>query len=98
MHTRKQKFFVTNASASVPLKTLLHLTFSRWYIARLFQGDKRRPGLSDFECRRWVAIHRHLVQTPDNHPKTRLAWLARQGIDPGHIRCCTPNASSQATG
>ena len=75
-HTGEVKYFVSNAPAGTALERLIHVAFSRWQIERLFQDDKDRLGMDHFECRQWVAIHRHLILTAVSH--LFLAKLGRQ--------------------
>ena len=65
--TDEIKYFVSNASAGTPLEELLGVAFSRWHIERCFQDEKSFLGMDHFECRRYVAIRRHLVITAISH-------------------------------
>jgi len=65
--TDEIKYFVSNASAGTPLEELLRVAFSRWHIERCFQDEKSFLGMDHFECRRYVAIRRHLVITAISH-------------------------------
>ena len=55
------KYFISNASAGVPLEILLHVAFSRWHIERCFQDDKGEIGLDHFEVRNYKSLKRHLI-------------------------------------
>jgi SRSO17 transposase len=55
------KYFVSNASAGVPLEVLLHVAFSRWHIERCFEDDKGEIGLDHFEVRNYLSLKRHLI-------------------------------------
>lgn len=55
------KYFVTNASAGVPMEVLLHVAFSRWHIERCFEDDKGEIGLDHFEVRNYRSLKRHLI-------------------------------------
>jgi SRSO17 transposase len=57
------KYFLSNASAEVPLKTLLLVAFSRWHIERLFEDGKGEVGFDHFEVRCYRSLMRHLVLT-----------------------------------
>ena len=57
------KFFLSNAPESVPAKTLLHVTFSRWRIERRCQDGKTESRLDHFEVRHVRSISRHLIVT-----------------------------------
>jgi len=65
--TREIKYFLSNAAAGVPLEVLLRVAFSRWHIERCFQDEKGELGLDHFECRRYVAVQRHLLLTAISH-------------------------------
>ena len=69
----EQKFFLSNASAGVPLPVLLHVAFSRWSVERCLQDEKSELGLSHFETRGYPAIQRHLLITQVSH-----LFLARE--------------------
>jgi len=61
--TGEVKYFLANASAEVPLKTLLFVAFSRWHIERLFEDGKGEVGFDHFEVRCYRSLMRHLVLT-----------------------------------
>ena len=65
--TGETKYFICNASAGVPIERLLHVAFSRWHVERSFQDEKDLLGLDQFECRRYVAVQRHLILTAISH-------------------------------
>lgn len=65
--TNEIKYFVSNAPAGTPLEDILRVAFSRWHIERCFQDEKSFLGMDHFECRRYVAICRHLVITAISH-------------------------------
>lgn len=65
--TGETKYFVSNAPAGVPIQRLLHVAFSRWRVERIFQDEKDQLGLDQFECRRYVAVQRHLILTAISH-------------------------------
>jgi len=77
--TGETKYFVSNAPAGVPLERLLHVAFSRWHIERGFQDEKDQLGLDQFECRRYLAVQRHLILTAISH--LLLARLRLKLID-----------------
>ena len=61
------KYFISNAAGGVPLEQLLTVAFGRWHIERCFQDQKGELGLDHFECRRYVAVQRHLLITAISH-------------------------------
>jgi SRSO17 transposase len=65
--TGETKYFLSNAAAGVPLEQLMKVAFSRWHIERCFQDQKGELGLDHFECRRYVAVQRHLLLTAISH-------------------------------
>ena len=89
--TGETKYFVSNASAGVPIERLLHVAFSRWHVERSFQDEKDLLGLDQFECRRYVAVQRHLILTALSH--LLLARLRLKLIDEG--RASDPGAGGK---
>jgi SRSO17 transposase len=84
--TGETKYFVSNAAAGVPLEQLLKVAFGRWHIERCFQDQKGELGLDHFECRRYVAVQRHLLITAISHlfltrTKRRLERGGEKGVD-----------------
>jgi SRSO17 transposase len=57
------KFFVSNASESTSLSTLLLVAFQRWRVERCFEDQKQEAGLDCFEGRRYIGLKRHLIMT-----------------------------------
>jgi SRSO17 transposase len=73
LHPETLKYFLSNASAGVPLEVLLHVGFARWPIERTLEDEKSELGLSHFEMRKYSGILRHLRITQVSH-----LFLARQ--------------------
>lgn len=69
----EMKYFLANAPASVPVKDLLTVAFSRWNIERNFEDAKGEVGLDHFEVRQYGAIRRHLAVSD-----VSLLFLAKQ--------------------
>lgn len=67
------KYFLSNASAGVPLEVILHVAFRRWPVERCLEDEKTELGLGHFEVRKYGAILRHLRITQVTH-----LFLARQ--------------------
>lgn len=83
--TNEIKYFVSNAPAGTPLEDILRVAFSRWHIERCFQDEKSFLGMDHFECRRYVAIRRHLVITAISHlflSEVRLEHIRRGEKEP----------------
>jgi len=84
--TGETKYFVSNAPAGVPIERLLHVAFSRWHIERSFQDEKDQLGLDQFECRRYVAVQRHLILTAISHlllARLRLKLVGEEQVAGG---------------
>jgi hypothetical protein len=73
LHRETIKYFLSNASAGVPLEVLLHVGFSRWPVERCLEDEKSELGLSHFEVRKYDGVLRHLRITQVSH-----LFLARQ--------------------
>jgi SRSO17 transposase len=73
LHPETSKYFLSNASAGVPLEVLLHVGFSRWPVERCLEDEKSELGLSHFEVRKYDGVLRHLRITQVSH-----LFLARQ--------------------
>ncbi len=67
------KYFLSNAPADTPLKTLLYVAFSRWHIEQIFRQAKNETGLDHYEGRCYIGLMRHLVLT-----SVSLLYLAEQ--------------------
>ena len=91
--TGELKYFVSNAPAGTPLEELLRVAFSRWHIERCFQDEKGQLGLDHFECRRYIAIRRHLVITAISH--LFLAQTHLRVYERGEKRPDDPTASAR---
>lgn len=83
--TGEIKYFISNAPAGTPIERIMHVAFSRWHIERCFEDEKDQLGLDQFECRRHVAVQRHLILTMISHlllARARLRLVA-QGAEVG---------------
>jgi len=67
------KYFLSNATAAVPLEAILHVAFSRWPVERCLEDEKEELGLDQFEARKYSSVLRHLRITQVSH-----LFLARQ--------------------
>jgi SRSO17 transposase len=61
--TGEIKYFVSNAPASVSLKKLLTVAFSRWHIEKWFERAKQECGLGAFEVRTYTSLIRHWLSS-----------------------------------
>lgn len=66
-HRGELKFFVSNASAGVPLEWLLYAAYSRWPVEQCFREEKGELGFDHFEVRGWQSIHRHMYLSQVSH-------------------------------
>ena len=73
LHPDEEKLFLSNASQSTRLETILHVAFARWPVERCLEDKKSELGLSHFEVRKYQALLRHLWITLVSH-----LFLARQ--------------------
>jgi hypothetical protein len=73
LHPETSKYFLSNASAGVPLEVLLHVGFSRWPVERCLEDEKSELGQSHFEVMKYDGVLRHLRITQVSH-----LFLARQ--------------------
>jgi SRSO17 transposase len=67
------KYFLSNASAGVPLEAILHVAFLRWPVERTLEDQKSELGMSNFMVRKYPSVLRHLRITQVSH-----LFLARQ--------------------
>ena len=61
--TGEIKYFVSNAPASVSVKKLLTVAFSRWHIEKWFERAKQECGLGAFEVRTYTSLIRHWLSS-----------------------------------
>jgi SRSO17 transposase len=59
--TEEVKYFLSNASAGIPVEILLRVAFSRWNVEHAFRVCKTEIGFSHFEGRSYVALMRHQI-------------------------------------
>jgi len=77
------KYFLSNASESTPVETLLRVAFTRWVIERAFEDSKTELGLDHFEVRKFVSIQRHLILSCLSHIFLTEFCLKYRGEKPG---------------
>ena len=51
--TGEHKYFLSNAGKDTPVEQMIHVTFSRWHIERIFEEAKGQIGLDHFEVRQY---------------------------------------------
>jgi SRSO17 transposase len=54
-------YFITNASSSVRLKTLVWLSGLRWAIEQCFEETKTELGMDHYEVRKFMGWHHHIL-------------------------------------
>jgi SRSO17 transposase len=54
-------YFISNASASTRLKTLIWLSGLRWAIEQCFEESKTELGMDHYEVRKFVGWHHHIL-------------------------------------
>ena len=54
-------FFISNASASTRLKTLVWLSGLRWAIEQCFEETKSELGMDHYEVRKYMGWHHHIL-------------------------------------
>jgi len=57
----KYSFFISNASASTRLKTLIWLSGLRWAIEQCFEEAKTELGMDHYEIRKFTGWHHHML-------------------------------------
>jgi SRSO17 transposase len=56
----KYSYFISNASSSVRLKTLIWLSGLRWAIEQCFEETKTELGMDHYEVRKYMGWHHHI--------------------------------------
>ncbi len=57
--TGEIKYFVSNAPAKMPLKTMMTVGFGRWHVEKWFERGKQEAGFGAFEVRTYTSLIRH---------------------------------------
>jgi len=57
----RYSFFISNASASTRLKTLVWLSGLRWAIEQCFEETKTELGMDHYEVRKYMGWHHHIL-------------------------------------
>lgn len=57
----KYSFFISNASSSTKLKTLVWLSGLRWAIEQCFEETKSELGMDHYEVRKFTGWHHHML-------------------------------------
>jgi len=54
-------YFISNASSSTQLKTLLRISGLRWAIEQCFEETKSELGMDHYEVRKYPGCHHHII-------------------------------------
>lgn len=78
LNPKEVKYFISNASESTSVQTLLRVAFTRWIIERAFEDSKTELGLDHFEVRKFGSIQRHLILSCLSHVfLSEFCWKRR---------------------
>jgi SRSO17 transposase len=58
--TPEVKYYLSNAAADMPVKTMALVTGSRWRVEEFFEDAKGQLGMADYEARSWTSWHHHM--------------------------------------
>lgn len=59
--TGKWKYYFSDFAANVPLDKLVEYVHRRWHIDRFYEDAKNELGLGDYQGRKWIGFHRHII-------------------------------------
>ena len=57
----KWKYYFSNFSSDTPLEKLVEYAHRRWHIDRFYEDAKNELGLCDYQGRKWIGFHRHII-------------------------------------
>ena len=57
----KWKYYFSDFSADTPLDKLVEYGHRRWHIDRFYEDAKNELGLGDYQGRKWIGFHRHII-------------------------------------
>lgn len=57
----KWKYYFSDLPADTPLEKLVDYAHRRWHIDRFYEDAKNELGLGDYQGRKWVGFHRHVI-------------------------------------
>src|SRR5579883_463294 len=72
------KYFLSNAPAGTPLRTLLRVAFAWWRVERCFEDHKGEVGRDHYEGRRYLGLKRHLIISAVSY--LFLAWMRQRFV------------------
>ena len=77
------KYFVSNASPTASVQTMLLVAFSRWRVERCFEDEKGELGLDHYEGRLYQGLKRHLIISAVSHLFLAKVHQDLRGEKPG---------------
>jgi SRSO17 transposase len=83
---KEVKYFLSNAPASCPPATLVHVSGMRWPVETAIEEAKGELGMDHYETRTWRGWHHHMTQTLLAHHflvRLRLRLKKSPGVDRG---------------
>jgi SRSO17 transposase len=57
----KWKYYFSDFPADTSLEKLVEYAHRRWHIDRFYEDAKNELGLGDYQGRKWVGFHRHII-------------------------------------
>ncbi len=57
----KWKYYFSDFPADTPLEKLVDYAHRRWHIDRFYEDAKNELGLGDYQGRKWIGFHRHII-------------------------------------
>jgi SRSO17 transposase len=57
----KWKYYFSDFPADIPLEKLVDYAHRRWHIDRFYEDAKNELGLGDYQGRKWIGFHRHII-------------------------------------
>jgi SRSO17 transposase len=84
----QHSYFISNASSSTRLKTLVWLSGLRWSIEQCFEDAKKELGMDHYEVRNFTGWHHHILTCMLAH---FFLWhlKIRMGKKRQLLRCCS---------
>ena len=101
-------YYLSNAPAATPLRTLAQVAAARWPIEQCFEEAKGETGLDHYEVRHWDSWHRHVTLALLAHtflldlrrhaaPEVGGKWASGRAAGAAGLLTGTPIASRPAS-
>lgn len=75
------KHYFSDFPADTPLEKLVDYAHRRWHIDRFYEDAKNELGLGDYQGRKWIGFHRHIIIVMLTYRfLTWSEWKHRQSI------------------